>query len=30
LPWVINDKDYAGIYGKKIDRFQIEIVKEWI
>lgn len=28
LPWVINDKDYAGIYGKKIDRFQIEIVKE--
>ena len=23
LPWVTEDKDYAGIYGRKIDRLQI-------
>lgn len=28
LPWVVGTSDYAGIFGKAIDKVQIEIVKK--
>lgn len=27
LPWVVGTSDYAGIFGKSIDKVQIEITK---